>query len=156
MNTKDLKHGDITKAFSADLQDKIERIINAKSRRRKPYYLLITIKEGYAGPLAMGNSNSLLHGRDTGRKRSRGETKTCDFSGLRLGHCVIQVLERRHVPAVPLLGNILLRVSNRSGEVRRIYALPPDRPIIDDGPALDSETVARCAKGMPIAYGGQG
>lgn len=156
MDTKGLKHGDITKAFSADLQDKIERIINAKSARRKPYYLLIMIKDGYDGPLALGNSNQLLHSRDTGKGRSRGATKTCDFSKLKVAHCIIQILERRQVPTVPLLANILLRVSNRTGEVRRIYALPPDIPILDKGMGVDSRTVHRHAKGMPIIYGADG
>ena len=130
---------------------RIESIINAKSKRCRPYYLLIQVKEGYGGPLAMGNSNELLHGEDSKGKRSRGETKICDFSGLRVAHCIIQVLEPWQVPSVPLLANILMKVDNMKGMVERIYALPPDIPIVGDG--LESETVARCAKGMPIAYG---
>jgi hypothetical protein len=153
MNTKGLKYGDIASTFSRDLQMRIESIINAKSKRRRPYYLLIMVKEGYGGPLALGNNNELLHGRDSKRKRSRGPTKTCDFSGLKVAHCVIQVLEPWQVPNVPLISNILMKVDNMTGLVERLYALPPDRPVVDRGPSVDSETVARDAKGMPIVYG---
>lgn len=155
MKVKGLKHGDITGTFSRDLQRRIESIINAKSKRQKPYYLLITIKEGYGGPLAMGNNNKLLHGEDTGKKRARGATKVCDFSGLRVAHCVIQVLERQDVPTVPLLDSILLRVSNRTGKIRHVYALPPDIPIVDMGIGVDDGFVAQCAKGLPVVYGGR-
>lgn len=153
MQIKGITHGDITSTFSLDLQQRIESIINAKSARRRPYYLLITIKEGYGGPLAMGSNNELLHGQDTKKKRSRGETKTCDFSGLKVAHCVIQVLERWQVPDIPLLSCILMKVDNISGVIERLYTLPPDMPIADDGPSLDNEMVALCARGMPIVYG---
>ncbi len=155
MNTKGLKVGDITSTFALDLQLRIESIVNAKSKRCRPYYLLIMVKEGYEGPLALGNNNELLHGKDTKRERARGETKTCDFSGLRVAHCIIQVLEPWQVPKVPLIANILMKVDNMKGLIERIYVLPPDIPIVDMGTGVDSETVARCAKGMPIVYGGQ-
>lgn len=155
METKGLKNGDITQAFTADLQDKIERIINAKSKRRRPYYLLITIREGYAGPLAMGNNNELLHGVDSQQPRKRGATKTMDMSDMKVGSQVIQVLEPWQVPNVPLIANILMKVDNTSGSIERLYALPPDIPMIATGSDQESEIVARCAQGMPIAYGAE-
>ncbi len=153
MNNKGLKHGDITETFSLDLGLRIESIINAKSKRCRPYYLLITVEEGYGGPLAMGNNNELLHGKDTKKKRARGATKTCDFSGLRVAHCVIQVLEPWNVPRVSLISSILMKVDNMRGLVERVYVLPPDIPIVDMGDGVDSEIVQKCAKGMPIVWG---
>ena len=148
-----MNHGDITNAFMADLNIRIESIINAKSRRRKPYYLLITIKKGYNGPLALGNNNALLHGIDNNEVRARGETRDMDLSGLTVGHVTIQVLEPYQVPNVPLISNILMKVDNKTGIIERLYTLPPDIPIVDDGNSVESESVAKSAVGMPIVYG---
>ncbi len=153
MNTKGLKVGDITSTFALDLQLRIESIINAKSKRCRPYHLLIMVKEGYEGPLALGNNNELLHGKDTKRQRARGDTKTCDFSGLRVAHCIIQVLEPWQVPKVPLIANILMKVDNKTGIIERMYALPPDIPVVEDGNSIECESVIRDAKGMPIVHG---
>ena len=152
MNIKGLKYGDITQAFTADLYDKIERVINAKSKRRDPYYLLIQMKQGYGGPLAMGNNNELLHGKDTHQKRRRGPTKTLDMSEQKVGSQVILVLEPWQVPNIPLISCMLLKIDNRTGQIERLYALPPDLPCMSEG-GIESEVVAKSAQGMPIVYG---
>ena len=152
MNTKGITYGDITQAFTADLFDKIERVINAKSKRRRPYYLLIHMKEGYEGPLAMGNNNELLHGTDTGQKRCRGATKTVDMSEQKVGSAVIQIMEAWQVPRIPLISCMLMKVDNQTGQIERLYALPPDLPCMAEG-GIDSQVVAKSAKGMPIVYG---
>ena len=153
MNTKGLKIGDITQAFTIDLQKNIDKIINAKSKRDRPYYILIHIKASYDGPLAMGNNNELLHGVDKKQERFRGETKEMDLSGSRVGHTIIQVLEPYQVPNVPLISNILLKVDNKTGIIERMYALPPDVPMVDEGNSVECESVTKDAVGMPIVYG---
>ncbi len=153
MNTKGLKIGDITQAFTIDLQKNIDKIINAKSKRDRPYYILINIKASYDGPLAMGNNNELLHGVDKKQERFRGETKEMDLSGSRVGHTIIQVLEPYQVPNVPLISNILLKVDNKTGIIERMYALPPDVPMVDEGNSVECESVTKDAVGMPIVYG---
>jgi len=153
MKTKGLTHGDITDAFNADLQKNIEKIVNAKSKRKRPYYILIHIKGSYDGPLAMGNNNELLHGVDKKQERFRGETKEMDLSGVKVGHTIIQVLEPYQVPNVPLIANILMKVDNKAGTIERMYALPPDIPTVDDGKSQECESVIRDAQGMPIVYG---
>ncbi len=153
MNTKGIKYGDITQAFNEDMTRNIESIIDAKKKRRRPYYILIMIKDGYSGPLAMGNNNELLHGVDKKQERFRGETAVHDFSGLKVAHCTIQILEPYQVPNVPLIANILMKVDNKTGIIERMYALPPDIPVVEDGNSIECESVIRDAKGMPIVHG---
>jgi hypothetical protein len=153
MKTKGLNYGDITQAFNTDMSKHIENIVSAKGKRQRPYYILIQIKEGYGGPLAMGNNNELLHGIDKQQDRFRGETKEMDMSGLKVAHCTIQVLEPYQVPNVPLIANILMKVDNRTGIIERMYALPPDIPIEDDGKSVECESVIRDAQGLPIFSG---
>jgi len=156
METKGITHGDISTAFKDDLNINIEKIVNAKAGRKRPYYILIHIKGSYDGPLAMGSNNELLHGEDKKQERSRGETKEMDLSEMKVGHTVIQVLEPWQVPNVPLISNILMKVDNKTGSIERMYALPPDIPTEDDGNSIESESVIRDSKGMPIVYGETG
>jgi hypothetical protein len=153
MNTKGIKYGDIAEAFNVDMCANIDKIMSAKQKRDRVYYLLIMIKDGYQGPLAMGNNNELLHGVDKKQDRFRGETAERDFSDLKVAHCTIQVLEPFQVPNVPLIANILMKVDNKAGTIERVYALPPDIPIVDDGKSVENESVIRDSQGMPIVYG---
>ena len=154
MKTKGMKYGDITQAFNADMSKHIGNIVDAKKKRRRPYYILMQIKEGYSGPLAMGNNNELLHGVDKKQERYRGETQEMDLSGLKVAHCTIQILEPYQVPNVPLIANILMKVDNKTGIIERMYALPPDIPVVEDGNAsVECESVIRDAQGMPIFSG---
>ena len=153
MNNKGIKYGDIIQAFNADMSKNIDSIVNAKKKRDRPYYILIQIKDGYSGPLAMGNNNELLHGVDKTQERFRGETEEHDFSELKVAHCTIQVLEPYQVPNVPLIANILMKVDNKTGIIERMYALPPDIPIEEDGKGVECESVIMDAKGVPSVYG---
>ena len=46
METKGLTHGDITTWAQKVLHDGLEAIINSKSARREPYYVMVIVKEG--------------------------------------------------------------------------------------------------------------
>ena len=153
MQTKGLTVGDIKAWATADLNERLESVINAKSSMREPYWLLILFGDGYHGPLAQGNNNYLLHG---GAKQKSG-TKTVDMSKMRTMHQTIMILPKHKVPPVPLVGTALVYVNNKTGQVKFVYILPPDKPMIGGFDVeLDSETVQKCGKGMPIVYGAEG
>lgn len=148
MNIKGLKHGDITTWAQQVLRDGLESIINAKAARRTPYFIMVIIKEGYDGPPPKKDDNHLLHGSKT---RSTGR-KTIDLSGKRVVTNRFLVLDE--APLVRMIGSSLWRIDNKTGEVRCLYILPPDKPMIGGfSVGVDSEMVAKSAKGMPIVYG---
>lgn len=148
MDNKGLQYGDITTWAQKVLHDGLESIINSKSARRTPYFVMVIVKEGYDGPAAKGNDNHLLHGT---QERSRG-TKTVDLSKKRVVTNRFLILDR--APQVPMIGSSLWRIDNKTGEVRCVYILPPDKPMVGGFTVgLDSKTVQKCQKGMPIIYG---
>lgn len=153
MDIKGLNVGDIRQWATQDLADRLTAILNAKSNRRKPYWILITFDSQYKGPLAFGNNNYLLHGIDKKEKRSLGEIKEVDMSEKRTVHQKIEILERHHLPPVALIGTALFYVNNQSGLFEKVYILPPDIPGIELGNELESETVGKNSQGMPIIYG---
>jgi len=59
-------------------------------------------------------------------------------------------------PARPpkLIGTICYYVDNKAGKVERLWILPYDIPVPDDGKGNLIEEVAQSAEGMPIIYGG--
>ena len=152
MQTKGITVGDIKQWATKVLHDELEQIINAKKNHRRPYYILVSMKEGYQGPAAYGNNNELLHGEDKGLKPQSGPTRTMDFSDKRvMTHRFILLNE---APLVPLVGSSLWYIDNKSGKVRCMYILPPDKPMIPGFDVeLESETVGKCSIQMPIVYG---
>lgn len=137
MNNKGLKHGDITTWAQKVMHDGLESIINMKSARRTPYYVMVIVKDGYDGPAVANRDN---------------ETKTVDMSAKKVVTNRFVIMDKP--PMVPMIGSSLWRIDNKTGEVRCCYILPPDKPIVggfDIG--LDSNTVAKSSKGMPIVYG---
>ncbi len=148
MKPKGLKYGDITTWAQKVLHDGLEAVINSKSARREPYYIMVIVKDGYDGPAAKGNDNHLLHGTT---ERSKG-TKTVDLSKKRVVTNRFLIMD--HAPRVPMIGSSLWRIDNKTGEVRCEYILPPDKPMVGGFTVgLDSQTVQKCAKGMPIIWG---
>ena len=154
MNTKGLKVGDITAWATKVLDESLRAVINAKAHLRTPYYIMVIIKEGYDGPAAKGNSNELLHGIDSRQAPRQGATKTVDMSKLKV--VTNRLIIMHQPPPVPMIGSSLWRINNKTGEVRCCYILPPDKPMIA-GFTVEEEsvTVAKCAVGMPIVYGGE-
>lgn len=149
MTVRGLKYGDITTWAQKVLHDGLEAIINSKAARRKPYYVMVIVKEGYDGP-AVSNANHLLHGKAP----QPIVTKTVDMSMKRVVTNRFMVMEPEHVPNIPLIGTSLWRIDNKTGQVRCEYILPPDKPMIGGfSVGLDSQTVQKCAKGMPIVWG---
>ena len=152
MKIKGLNVGDIKGWATKVLHDELETIVNSKSSYSLPYYIVITMKEGYDGPAAYGNNNELLHGDDKKTKPRRGKTKTVNMEGQR-------VMTQRFIlvnkpPLIPLVGSAVVYVNNKTGEVKFLYILPPDKPMIGGFDVeLESEAVLRAEKGMPIVYG---
>ena len=152
MNLKGLKHGDITQWATKVLDENLRAIINAKSHLRVPYYILVIIKEGYDGPAAKGNSNELLHGDDLRQAPKTGQTKTVDMSKQRV--VTNRLIIMLKPPVIPMLGSSLWRINNITGEVRCMYILPPDKPMIAGFTVEeDSKTLTKSSVGMPILYG---
>ncbi len=151
MNNKGLKHGDITQWAQKVMHDGLESIINAKSAMRTPYYIMVIVKDGYDGPAANGNSNELLHGTNTGKRASHKQTKTVDMSNKRVVTNRFVIMNKP--PMVPMIGSSLWRIDNKTGEVRCMYILPHDKPMVGGFDVeLDSKTVAKCSTGMPVIY----
>lgn len=154
MRIKGLTVGDIKQWATKVLHDELESIINAKSHYSLPYYILIIMKEGYQGPAAYGNNNELLHGDDKGLTPHTGQTKSVDLSNQRVMSHRFILLNENKVPKIPLIGSALVYVNNKTGQVRFMYILPPDKPMIGGFDVeLESQTVAEDAKYSPIVYG---
>lgn len=140
VNIKGMKHGDVTAWATKVLHDSLEAVINSKASRREPYFILVIIKDGYFGP-AVSNSGH--------------DMKTVDMSHQKVVTNRLVIMDR--APLVPMIGTSLWRIDNKTGEVRCIYILPPDRPMVEGFTVgEDSASVAKCAKGMPIIYGAEG
>lgn len=154
METKNITVGDIKAWACKVLHDELETIINAKKNYRFPYYILVIMKEGYQGPAAYGNNNELLHGADKGLKPQTGPTRNMDMSGKRVMTHRFILLSEDRVPAIPLVGSSLWYINNKTGQVRCMYILPPDKPMIAGFDVeLESETVGKCSLAVPIVYG---
>lgn len=102
-----------------ELHQMLEKIINAKQHKRKPYFLIITMKQGYHGP-PVRNNNELLN--------TQAGQQEIDLSGKRV--MTQRILISDEQPKVPLIGSSCWRIDNKIGEAKCLYILPPDRPII--------------------------
>ena len=154
MDVKGQTVGDIKAWATKVLHDELEKIINAKSGYSLPYYILVIMKTGYTGPPAYGNKNELLHGETSRPDDQKGE-KTIDLSKKR---CITQrILLLSTPPKVPLIGSSLWLVNNKTGQIRCMYILPPDKPMIGGFDIeLESESVVKCGSNMPYIYGKEG
>ena len=132
-----ITHGDFQTWMTENLHRNLERIVNAKSDRKTPYYILVIFKKGYEGP-----------------SHTVKETDTQDFSGKTVIHTRIVIIDKP--PLIRLIGSGLWRINNRIGEAKCLYLLPPDKPIIgtsfENEKAKDSELVHKSQQGMPLVY----
>ncbi|MBE3141166.1 MAG: hypothetical protein IMZ53_11385 [Thermoplasmata archaeon] len=130
------RFGDIMTWATEDLNQRLIDVVNAKSSRIHPYYILVITKDGYLGQPA-GNQGL--------------PTKTMDLSTKKVVHNTIEILEQK--PIVPMLGTSLFYVDNSKGFVKCIYVLPLDKPMIGDFEVGgESGLVHKSAQGMPIIY----
>lgn len=143
--------GEVKEYFTQELHRSLEKVINAKSDRRDPYYILITFGEGYDGKPAGKTSNHLLKGE---KKATVEGEKTLDLSDKKVMKQTIILMEpERAARLIPLVNTSLWYVDNKIGHVSCVYILPPDKPMIggfDVGE--ESELVHNCGKNMPIVY----
>jgi len=132
-----ITHGDLQTWCTENLHRNLEKIINAKSGRKTPYYILVVFKKGYNGPSCKVT-----------------ETKEMDFSHKIMIHTRMIITDRP--PVIRLVGTALWRVDNKTGDVRCMYILPPDKPVIgtsfEDEKAKDSTLVQKSMQGMPLVY----
>lgn len=142
------KVGDVQSWATKELHDVLERIVNAKSYLQVPYYILVWFQNHYEGPPRKCD-NHILHGR---RKPKTGQTQTMDLSGKKV--LAVRPIITFVPPQMPLLNTALWRIDNKTGEVRCIYVLPPDKPLVGNFELTEeSATVGKSAQGMPVYYG---
>jgi hypothetical protein len=94
-------------------------IINSRSYKREPYYILLKMDKGYNGPPAYSHQQGHA-------------LKTIKVEGKKVIHQTVAILD--YDPG-PRLGTIVWRIDNRIGEVKMLWSLPPDKPF----PVEDSE-----------------
>jgi len=134
------RFGDVMTWATEDLNKRLIDVVNSKSSRREPYFILIITKDGYMG-------------QSSGNSRKKIPTKTVDMSKSKVVSNRIMILEPNQLPKVPMLGTSLFRVDNRTGEVKCVYVLPLDKPQFGNFEITgESELVAKSAQGMPIVY----
>lgn len=102
-------------------------IINKRTHRGKPYWIMLQTEKGYNGP----PSASHKAGRPT---------KTLNLKGKKLIHQKISIWP---MDPGPRLGALVWKVDNRVGLVELVRSLPPDKPFaIEDsdntGPIVEA------------------
>ena len=131
-----MDHGSLREWSEQCLREGLERVIELKCKRRTPYYVMVIVKDGYHGPPA-GNADE--------------DKKTVDLSKKKVITNRLVIMDRP--PIVRLIGTSLFRVDNATGEVRMIYILPRDKPMVGEFEVGgESERLQLSAKNMPIIY----
>ncbi len=149
-----ITHGDFRLWMVNNLHDSLTKIINAKQGMDRPYYILVIVKKGYFGPPA--DSNNELIATDAEKQRAKQANQKLivkNFEGKTVISTRIVIMFRP--PPVPMIGSSLWRVDNRTGEVKCIYILPPDKPVMSEVEFTeDSELVFKSAKRsrVPLIY----
>jgi hypothetical protein len=142
-----MKYGDFYEWVTNNLHTTLTKIINAKSQRQRPYYILVIVKKGYEGPMAR-NSNELITSEEIIKNVSERLIEH-DFSGKIMFSTRIIILD--NAPVVPMIGSSLWRIDNRIGEAKCLYILPPDKPV--DSAVDMEETSEFIAKAkMPLYW----
>jgi hypothetical protein len=132
-----ITHGDFQTWCTENHHRTLEKIINAKSGRQTPYYILVIFKKGYNGPSCKAQN-----------------TVDKSFEGKIVIHTRMVITDQP--PLVRLVGTSLWRIDNRIGEAKCLYVLPPDKPVVgtsfEDEKAKDSVLVQKSMQGMPLVY----
>ena len=132
-----LTHGDFQQWTTECLHRNLEKIINAKSGMKTPYFILVVFKKGYNGP---------------SHKVTR--TETVNLEPKTVMHTRMIITNRP--PLLRLIGTALWRIDNKIGEAKCIYILPPDKPVMgtsfEDEKAKESSFVEKSGKGMPLVF----
>ncbi len=141
-----LTHGDFRLWMVNNLHDSLTKIINAKQDIDRPYYILVIVKRGYFGPPV--DSNNELIATDAEKQRAEQTNQKLIEKNFE-GKIVIsnRIIIMFQPPPVPMIGSSLWRIDNRIGEVKCIYILPPDKPVISEKEFTeDSKLVFKSAK----------
>jgi hypothetical protein len=142
MKAKPMTHGDFRRWSIEVLHQQLEKVINAKQHRNRPYYILAIIQLGYLGPAA---SLAMEEGPNITK------TKTINLEGKTVFSCRLILMEQP--PVVPMLGSGLWLVDNRIGQVKCLYILPPDVPVDSKKDMNESsDLVGEGGKHMPLVY----
>ena len=131
--------GELRAWSEESLRQCLTKVIEMKSKRRAPYYVLVHSKSGYRGVPA---------------KNADKKTQTMDLSKKKVIHVTLTIMDVS--PIVPLIGTALFRIDNKTGEVRMIYILPQDKPMVpgfEVGKKVGtSERIHLSAQHAPIIY----
>ena len=134
---------DVTLWMTDCLHKVLTKVILAKQDWPFVYYIMVITKDGYLGPLDKRN-NELLNQGETGEK-------TIDLSKKHVIHNRLIIM--REPPPIPMIGTSLWRISNKLGEARCIYILPPDKPMITGTQMGEaSKFIWKSAKNAPLIY----
>lgn len=146
---KRMNHGDFREFVTAGMYEMLEKVIEAKSGRREPYYIIVLVRPRYQGPPAMSRIENGL--------AVRNPTRAMNIKGC-IAHARIFIVEPPDIRKYsPQLGTICWRIDNRKGQVKLCWALPFDKPNLTE----DSDNAGDVAKaaaqsaqdmGVPLFY----
>ncbi len=141
-----ITHGDFRKWSMGVLYAQIEKVVNAKQYRRKPYYIMAKLERGYTG-VPVQNANNILSGDKVAAKK----TKNIDLRGKVVLSSRLVLLEEP--PIVQMINTMIWKVDNVRGYIEPIYVLPMDVPVDSDKEFTEeSELVAKSGKDMPLFF----
>lgn len=141
-----ITHGDFRNWSMGVLYAQIEKVINAKQHRRKPYYIMAKLERGYSGP-PVQNANNILSGDEV----AAGKTENVDLTGKTVLSSRLVLLDAP--PLVPMINTMLWKVDNVKGLIEPVYVLPMDTPVDSDKDFTEqSELVAKSGKNMPLVF----
>ena len=141
-----ITHGDFRKWSMGVLYEQIDKVINAKQHRRRPYYIMAKLERGYTGT-PVTNDNHILSGDDVAAKK----TKDMNLTGKVVMSSRLVLMDSP--PLVQMINTMLWRVDNVQGTIEPIYVLPLDAPVDSDVEFTEhSKLVAKNGIGMPLAY----
>ena len=149
-----LTYGDFRLWMVNNLHSLLERVINAKRNRVSPYYILVVVKKGYFGPPA--KTNNELIATDIEKEQAKKANQKLiekNFEGKTVISNRIIVMDK--APPIPMVGSSLWWVNNQTGQVKCIYILPPDKPVMGEQEFTeDSKLVFESAKKskVPLIY----
>lgn len=125
---------DVTLWLTEELHKMLTKVIMAKEKHPRIYYILVIMKNGYEGQSMASESQ-----------------RTVDLSGKHVVHNRLVLLDEP--PPVPMINSSLWRIDNKIGEARCMYILPPDKPImLGTEMGESSKFIWKSARGAPLIW----
>ncbi len=141
-----ITHGDFRKWSMGVLYEQIDKVVNAKQSRRRPYYIMAKLERGYSGT-PVKTDNHILTGDEVAAK----QTKDMDLTGKIVLSSRLVLMDAP--PLVPMINTMLWKVDNIKGTIDPVYVLPLDAPVDSDKEFTEqSELVEKSGENMPLAY----